>query len=377
MDSLPQYGSHAFIPYLSPRLPPTKDSIELSVLQPDSERLTLHNTSSWTYCGPLLAPDGSQLPHSFHTWSASTVSSPSALLDRLIPFLRFLSSFLQDAGANNYWLTIRATKPTNEYNTVRWHTDDIFFDHDGETDRLDGRSFGPHKAKRNGYWKMATTLLGPPTLFLKHGVAARRVQRQAKRAECEKRGAHTCSQFRCLGCQDAVEAVRQTLAEKFAKQAIESPAYGEVAFFRLGDEEGAMHSEPACHTDRIFINIVPGTKSELAALLGRWGLEYPRAWTFGVPVAFNAEALPLTNEKVHDAQRADSPIVGQSDLVVADKPSDCADASSERCLSTMSTMSITLRTEYADWLAKKGFRFAKLFGHSHGHSTLVPSAAEC
>jgi hypothetical protein len=283
------------------------------------------------------------------------------LLPRLLPFLRFLDSFLRDAGAEHYWLTLRATKPTNEYDTVRWHTDDIFFDYDGDEERRRDRNRG---GKRKGYWKLATTLLGPGTLFLKDGVAARRKQRDAKQAECEKRGEHTCTSMRCLGCLAAVESVRHMLAREFAGDEVESPRYGEVAFFRLGDEEGAVHSEPRCNEDRIFVNVVPGSQDELASLMEKWGLSYPRAWCFGVPVAFedysqSISAAPASSRTL----RVDSPIGEQELAQEGHKMSNDGKDWSP------STMSLNLRDEYQEWLKKKGFQFAHVFGQSRTSRT--------
>jgi precorrin isomerase len=67
---------------------------------------------------------------------------------------------------------------------------------------------------------------------------------------------------------------------------LESPAMGEVAYFRIGDEEGAVHSEPRCDTDRIFVNVIPGTEEGLRNLMEMWDMEFPRAWCFGMPVGF-------------------------------------------------------------------------------------------
>lgn len=264
----------------------------------------------------------------------------------------------------HYWLTIRATKPTNEYDTVRWHTDDLFFDYDGEKDRV-----GLNQATRNRdqskgnktkekdkkvYWKLATTLLGPGTLFLKDGVQARRTQRAAKAAECAKRGEHTCSNFRCLGCLDAVEAVRQTLAKSFAEEKVQSPEYGQVAFFRLGDEEGAVHSEPPCDQDRIFVNVVPGSEDELRGLMARWGMEFPRAWSFGVPaVGFGEDSvLSPASRSIPTPRRVAS---GENRESRGIKNGDA------RSVST-STMSLNIREEYVDWLMEKGFQFSQIFG---------------
>ncbi|KAF1997047.1 hypothetical protein P154DRAFT_556023 [Amniculicola lignicola CBS 123094] len=257
------------------------------------------NTSTWTYCGPLIPPTTTSLPSSFHTWSASTIHGP--FLDRLLPFLSFLHTFLPASGVHHYWLTIRVTKPTTEFDTVRWHADDIFFDKTGERGRTISSpspaqphpqsrpssvlpSWTKRKPPQKEYWKLVTTLLGPGTLFLKDGASARRIQKEAKRMVCAKRGPHTCSSFKCLGCLDAIESVRLILAEQFAQADVEATKYGEVAFFRLGDDEGAIHSEPKCDEDRIFINVVPGAEDELAELMDRWGLVYPRDWSFGVPM---------------------------------------------------------------------------------------------
>lgn len=369
MDPLPQYSSHEFISYLSSNpsssesttpltsSPLSSEDIPLRDLSPPTSTLpplALRNTSTWTYCGPLLPLEPAALPPSFHAWSETTING--SLLPRLLPFLRYLNSFLRDAGAEHYWFTLRATKPTNEYDTVRWHTDDIFFDYDGDEERRRDRNRG---GKRKGYWKLATTLLGPSTLFLKDDTAARRKQRDAKQAESEKRGDHTCASMRCLGCLEAVESVRHRLARDLADDEVESPRYGEVAFFRLGDEEGAVHSEPPCHEDRIFVNVVPGSKDELSSLMARWGLSYPRAWCFGVPVAFedyqeSESAAPASSRAV----RAESPIEEHElKLDNCDKGVDGKDWSP-------STMSLNLRDEYQEWLKKKGFQFAHVFGQS-------------
>ncbi|KAF2021274.1 hypothetical protein BU24DRAFT_416933 [Aaosphaeria arxii CBS 175.79] len=353
MDPLPQYGSHAFIPYLE-NPPPASNASPPPTKPSPSPAPTLLNTSTWTYCGPLLSPSAESLPPSFHTWSQTTFTTP--LLPRLLPLLSFLHSFLSAARAQNYWLTIRATKPTNEYDTVRWHTDDVFFDYDGEKDRLGPDPTRSSTPGSRGYWKLATTLLGPGTLFLKDGVRARRIQRDAKRAECERRGEHTCTQFRCLGCLDAVEAVRKTLAREFADEEVERTGFGEVAFFRLGDEEGAVHSEPKCDVDRVFINVVPGSEEELKALMERWGLGFPRAWCFGVPVGFgeeSADAIGVDGAKDIES-RADTPVEQQG------QPANQHDKDDRGW--SLSTMSMNLRNEYMDWLKDKGFQFAQIFG---------------
>jgi hypothetical protein len=284
IDPLPQYGSHAFIPYLpNPQQSNMSSSpiSDTSTQTQDQNPLTIHAPSSWTYCGPLLHPSSTSLPPSFHTWSTLTVSSPSALLQRLLPLLSWLHLFLEQTGIQHYWLTIRCTKSTHEYDTPRWHTDDNFFTYDPSAPGL-----GFSQTSANRCWKLCTTLLGPSTLFIKKNEDALRILRTTKQTNKEKMGKHTCTSIRCLGCSTYADSKRESLAESLSGAETEAPSLEEVAFFRLGEGEGAVHSEPKCDTDRIFINVIPGKEEDLRALMGKWSIGFPRAWCFGMPVGF-------------------------------------------------------------------------------------------
>jgi hypothetical protein len=284
IDPLLQYGSHAFIPYPSATAQddaPSEDVITSAANHASTSHLAVSSPSSWTYCGPLLQPDKASLPPSFHTWANITLSSPSTLLTSLLPLLSWLQSFLLEAKVHNYWLTIRCTAPNHKYDTPRWHTDENFFAYDADAPDL-----GFAATSKERCWKLCTTLLGPGTLFLKDNEMALGVIRETKKNEKDKMGSHTCTSIRCLGCSTYAETVRESLACSLQNMEIESPAIGEVAYFRIGGEEGAVHSEPRCDTDRIFINVIPGTEQDLRSLMERWGMEFPRAWCFGMPVGF-------------------------------------------------------------------------------------------
>lgn len=228
--------------------------------------ISLKINSSWTHCGPFL--DLSSLPSSFHTWANATVNGD--LIPRLIPFLSFLHDFLVEAQIEHYWLTIRASQATHDFDVPRWHTDGNYFDRAGECEL---------------YWKLATTLFGPGTLFLSDGEKARAVQKKTRRSMKKNTMAnHRCIAVRCLGCAALQEVVRKRLAEKLANYEIVQPGVGECSFFRVGDEKGAMHSEPPIPGDRVFVNVVPGSEVELRKLMARWGMSFPRSWSLGVPL---------------------------------------------------------------------------------------------
>lgn len=283
LDSLPQYGTYAFIPYITS---PTATNMPCLAIapSPNPPPFKIKHTSTYTYCGPLLSPH--TLPPSLHPWLTQTTTTPSALLSRLIPLLTFLHTFLENAGVQHYWLTLRATTPTQEYNTPRWHVDDDFFANAPTSSPNDARSQRSAKKRtaRHTGWKLCTTLLGPATLFLRP--SSNRTALLTLRAAKEKESAqhsHICSSIRCAACFATSAAVRLALADAFAGEATVQAADGEVAFFRIGCEEGAMHSEPVCGVDRVFVNVVPGTEGELRALMGRYGMGFPRAWSLGVP----------------------------------------------------------------------------------------------
>ncbi|KAF2752751.1 hypothetical protein EJ05DRAFT_505723 [Pseudovirgaria hyperparasitica] len=239
--------------------------------------LTVRLTASWTHCGPLLPDEYNDLPYSFHAWAKASVCGD--LANPLTRLLRYINTFFSDAGIETYWLTIRATRGSHDYDIPRWHTDDEFFRFPGNTQEY---------PRSEAQWKLAATLLGPGTLFVEDSSVARSVQRET-RALCEQEAVpHSCTSIRCLGCADVAESTRKRLAKALASNSIvQAPARGCI-FFRVGPNQGAVHSEPASHSDRIFVNCIPGTKKELTLVMKQWGMEYPRSWSIGVPLQFDS-----------------------------------------------------------------------------------------
>lgn len=283
MKPLEHHGSFAFIPYLPPSEPPLAHSTPSS--------LRVKHTSTWTYCGPLLTP--THLPPSLYTWSAAVTSSSTELLSRLGPLLAFLEVFLAAADAQHYWLTIRATTPTHEYDTPRWHIDEDFFaptltsiQPSNPTNPLISTSHPTHYPRAN--WKLSTALLGPQTLFIPSSPSCSRLPtplttlRETTASE-NQLAPHPCTSTRCTACFATAASVRSRLAAAFASEPTVQAGLGEVAFFRVGSDEGAVHSEPGCREERVFVGVVPGERGELEALMRRWGMRMPRAWCLGVP----------------------------------------------------------------------------------------------
>ena len=290
-------------------------------------RLSVKQTAYWTYCGPcLLTPEdgpdrsdnggegesSSLLPASFWDWALQALGGD--ILPQLLPLLSCVREVLASRGVHHYWLTLRATRATAEFDKPRWHTDKLFFGDDGvmgrsdgDTDKNNGGSnngssttngtsskTGSRNSKSSGSsstttnsssssstgtdWKMCTTLLGSSTLFIPAEHQA--VARQHERASHERhRTDHHCHLVRCVGCATAADSVRDDLALALKRMGSTTAEDGEVSVFRTGPDRGAVHSEPRMSGgDRLFCNVVPGTEAELRKLVGYWGMEFPRSW---------------------------------------------------------------------------------------------------
>ncbi|KAJ5196924.1 hypothetical protein N7449_007403 [Penicillium cf. viridicatum] len=318
VKSLPDFR---FIPY----------PVEAKELLPPDEPITLNTSSSWTYCGPLLTLESCNLPSSFNTWAEATLSG--SILPSLFSFLAYVHDFLTKNNQSHYWLTIRASKGSDEFDTPRWHTDDLFFSplkppinhrresllspitnllkstwtgpttnqdlstsishsniqtnhHDHYPEHTPPTAQIPSTSPTPTNWKLTTTLLGPGTLFIPPATnhLARATQKAVKTAARAADPNHMCVSVRCVGCAMAAESVRARLAVELGGHGTVQASAGECVFFRVGEDKGAVHSEPRSHGDRVFVNVVPGHEADLRALMAKWGMEYPRAWCVGLPL---------------------------------------------------------------------------------------------
>jgi hypothetical protein len=249
--------------------------------------------SAWSYCGPLLhAKSLSEMPSTFQRWQDESIDGD--LLPGLLPFLNHANAFLHLNSLQHYWITVRATKPDDEFAKPRWHTDDLFYERylngsNGERSlRGPSRHLWPvpvlvpewssasHSQPTD--WKLIATLSGPSTLFIApaHQKRAREFQRRAK-IKCGKE--HVCDSIRCVGCSTAASHVRETMDLQLRHMPRSRPRVGQPVFLRVGHERGAVHSEPDLSGgDRVFVNVVPGTEEELRGLMAKWGMEFPRQW---------------------------------------------------------------------------------------------------
>ncbi|KAF5967204.1 threonine aldolase [Fusarium coicis] len=200
------------------------------------DSITVKHSAYWCYCGPLLDP-GSSLPDNLYDFESQVFTH--SIRSGLDPFLNYIKNVLLDKGFKHYFLTIRATRPTREFDQPRWHTDELFF----TTDILPGTRLGlkshqKHHQPTGTDFKICTTLLGPSTLFIpgSHQPHARKAQESARDAASTE---NECVSIRCVGCAAAADAVRDELATVLEPFGAEAAEIGECSVFKVGREFGA------------------------------------------------------------------------------------------------------------------------------------------
>lgn len=228
---------------------------------------------------------------------------------------------------------------------------DVSGDQGCREDGKEGAAVGVEGHPRPRRWKLATTLLGPPTLFTTHNAPALNTLHTVLARERALLDPHTCTSLRCLGCATYAEHARSALASALSDAEICSPSANDVAFFRIGNDEGAVHSEPRCGTDRVFVNVVPGTQEEMRELVGKWGMGYPRAWCFGVPVGF----VRSDEREGFEGYKSNEEAGGGESQHKEERGEEAKEE-------MRSNMMANMGEEYGSWLEKKGIHFAQVFG---------------
>lgn len=304
----------------------------------DDGGISVKHSSSWSYCGPLLslhAPidtsassalpsasysifsssafvpsEADSLPPTYHAWASTILATGhKSAASRLRALLLHADQLAARNGLAHYWITVRATRMSHEFDAPRWHTDgDFFRDRRGgftaEENTQDDNANDPKapadvpprrfrswkallplrrpplptpKASRQPRtdWKLCAALLGPQTLFLPAPLQSRgrAVEAAAKRS---LQRAHACTTVSCAACGVAAAEVRERLNTEFVGVEPVSAGQGRCAVFRTGE---AVHSEPPMgEGDRVFVNVVPGTEEGLRGLMESWGMGFPWCW---------------------------------------------------------------------------------------------------
>lgn len=129
------------------------------------------------------------------------------------------------------WVTVRASIATDIWDIPRWHTD--------------GYYYSPYIGEQ---YKVVITLKGPASLFYP---LSNDLREKFYSLQFEPENRETIASM--LDMSQSISAL---------------PRQGTI--YIVGSNYSAVHSEPPIHEERLFLSIVPGSKSEIQELYNNW-----------------------------------------------------------------------------------------------------------
>ena len=169
------------------------------------------------------------------------------LMDKTIKDLTEIVMSSVDKKYTNYWLTVRATLPTDKFDIKRWH--------------CDGDYFGIGQKVRPDLNKFVTILQGPGTFFIKTTPKERELFNSIEKEEKEKSKLRDPdNKLRALTDME----YRREIDSKVEGIRIQAEKYQAAIFISAIDERNicGIHSEPPKNVNRMFLSIVPCTTEE-------------------------------------------------------------------------------------------------------------------
>lgn len=141
------------------------------------------------------------------------------------------------------WITIRLFTKSTLFDMPRWHTD--------------GYYYSPFEGNQ---YKVALTLKGPGTLFLKLPSEVRKLFMETQYEMTPENS-------------DEMRKKLIRLLEKYSidKSLIhQGKAYSGTVFIVGNSDNAAIHSEPPINSERLFVSILPGSKKQIQELYNKW-----------------------------------------------------------------------------------------------------------
>jgi hypothetical protein len=169
-------------------------------------------------------------------------------LEKII--LKLLKKVLDGYQTEYFWMDIRVSSPSNDFDSPRWHQDGPYFDRTIITS------------------KFVTTLKGPGTLLIKSTKKVSNIYNTIRDT--------IYKEIRKTNNQDEQIKIhhkyRPIYADKLKNEKIIQVKnnQGVIFYANSGGIDGAIHSEPKVDDNRIFISILPGTKENIESLKKKW-----------------------------------------------------------------------------------------------------------
>ncbi|MES2219246.1 MAG: hypothetical protein V4501_12650 [Pseudomonadota bacterium] len=216
---------------LNPQNPFTTFDLKFSSAEQAAlDEMNINYTKSYDNFGNLTAlkNETKEFLKSLGQSDAGQIEIISNLITNLVNTV--ISSF-EKATA---WVTIRASLTTDTWDLPRWHTD--------------GYYYAPYSGEQ---YKAVITLKGPGSLFYPLPNELRQ-------------------QFNSLQLNPDNRAIIAKLLDPAKAISIDIK---KGVIFIVGADYAAVHSEPPIHESRLFLSIVPGSKTEIDELYKNWHSE--------------------------------------------------------------------------------------------------------
>ncbi|MDP3532365.1 MAG: hypothetical protein Q8S31_03650 [Alphaproteobacteria bacterium] len=173
-------------------------------------------------------------------------SEASQLITKLVKGL------VQASGEETAWVALRPSIPNPAFDLPRWHHD--------------GYYYGPREIRQ---YKFALVLKGPSTLFCKLSPDEKNAFDILKKKEIQKIVQDKSGKI--IKFEEDIsnrQALATMISDFQAPITIAKPYQGAV--FVVGETHSAIHSEPPISENRLFLSILPGSKSQIDELRLRW-----------------------------------------------------------------------------------------------------------
>lgn len=220
---------------------------------------TVTRTSSFNYFGPVQSSLATEASKFLATLTDTVELETASSIESFI--LAAQNNCVGEADEKKAcWFTIRVTKPSDEFEVPRWHQDGRMFPYDE----------GREEVVRSKY---ALTLLGPTTLMLHPDAHIFSTYRAGEKKHFwwqETGGPEPTDEEE----DDAYNALRHWLAEKFEAADRVQVGDGEVVRFSWGRDDSPVHSEPDLRSDRVFMTVLYGSEAELRGMCSWRNAEY-------------------------------------------------------------------------------------------------------
>lgn len=185
-----------------------------------------------------------------------SISKENEIIAKEVSLLieKLVKELVQASGKETAWVTLRPSMPNSEFDLPRWH--------------MDGYFYRPYDTQQ---YKFALLLKGPSTLFCKLSTDHKNAFDILKKKEIQKivqdENGKIIKYEEDMSNRKALAALISSFQTPIATA---KPYQGAV--FVVGGNNSAIHSEPPISENRLFLSILPGSKSQIDELRLRWGI---------------------------------------------------------------------------------------------------------